>query len=49
MTLTFKGCSPGTSYPHKIVLRVETADLPAAKPWKLMYDFIQIIKRLIGI
>ena len=48
-TLTFKGCSPGTSFQHKIVLRVETADLPAAKPWKILDDFITIVKRLTGI
>jgi len=47
--LKFKGCSPTTAFDHKIVLRVETADMPAAKPWQMMYDFIKIIKRLTGI
>ena len=47
--LTFKGCSPTTAFPHIIILRVHTSDLPAAKPWKVLYDFIQIIKRLTGI
>ena len=49
MTLTFKGCSPDTAFKHTIVLRVHTADMPAAKPWKVMYDFIQIIKKLVGL
>jgi len=47
--LTFKGISPGTSYSHTIGLRVHTADLPAAKPWRILADFIYILKRMMGL
>jgi len=49
VTLTMKGCSPNTSYDHTIGRRVHTADMPAAKPWKVLADFILILKRLIGV
>ena len=45
--LTFKGCSPTTAFEHKIGLRVHTADLPAARPWKALHDFAQSFRRLI--
>jgi len=47
--LTFKGISPGTNYSHTIGLRVHTADLPAAKPWKILADFIYILRRVMGL
>lgn len=49
VTLTFKGCAPQTKFQHKIVLRVVTEDLPAARPWQITQDFIQIVKKLVGI
>ena len=47
--LVFKGCSPDATYSHKIGLRIHTADMPEAKPWKVMYNFTEIIKKLVGL
>ena len=48
-TLVFKGCAPKTKFAHTIRLRVVTEDMPAAKPWRILYEFTRIVKRLTGI
>jgi len=47
--LTFKGWSEDDTWPHKLIFRVVTEDMPAAKPWKVLADFIAVIKKLIGV
>jgi len=47
--LTVKGVSPGTSYPHTVYLWLLTKPVAEARPWKVLADFIAILKRLLGL
>jgi len=49
VTLTFKGWNEDDTYPHTITCRLCVEDMPAAKPWQVLADFILILKRLIGV
>ena len=49
LSLDFVGCSPETRYPHKITVRISLQSPELAYPWRLLQDFIAIIKRLIGV
>jgi len=45
----FVGCAPLTAYPHTITVRVSMQPEEIAAPWKVISNFIEIIKRLMGI
>jgi len=47
--LKFVGCSPGTYYPHKVTVRVQLTPAEVATPWQVLRDFVNIIKKLIGL
>jgi len=41
--------SPGTSYDHKITVRIQVEPPEVAAPWEILRDFISVIKRLLGL
>lgn len=47
--LKFVGISPTTHYDHKITVRVQVEPLEIAAPWRILADFVTIVKRLLGI
>jgi len=46
--LTLKGVSPKARYEHTVYIWLETRPVEEAKPWKVLADFIAILKRLLG-
>jgi len=49
LALKFVGCSPGTSYAHKVTVRVQMLPEWVAAPWQVLRDFVAIVKRLMGL
>jgi len=47
--IRFEACSPGTLYQHSPVLYIETMEEEEAKPYKILNDFVSILKRLMGL
>jgi len=49
-TLTFKGWNEDDTYPHTFYMLVEVAEaVEEVQPWRLLSDFLSIIKALMGI
>ena len=48
-TLTVKGYNQSLENPHTVYLWILTAAEEEAKPWKVLADFVAILKRLIGL
>jgi len=49
LSLDFVACSPGTYYPHTITVRIWLELPEIATPWQVLRDFVNIVKRLIGV
>jgi len=48
--LTFKAYNEDEIYDHTFYIRVETVEeLEEARPWRVLADFISILRRLLGI
>jgi len=49
-TLTLKGWNEDDTYKHTFYLRIEVAEeLEEARPWRVIADFVAIIRKLIGV
>jgi len=49
-TITFKGWNEDDTYPHTFYLRLEVAErVEEARPWRVIADFVAILKRLMGL
>jgi len=49
-TITLKGWNKDTAYPHTFYLRLEVAEkVEEARPWRIVADFVAILKRLMGL
>jgi len=49
VTLTLRGWSEDDTYDHELIFSIITEPAPAARPWKVLADFIAILKQLIGV
>ena len=49
VTLTIKGYNLDSENPHTIYLWLLTRPEEEARPWKVISDFVAILKRLIGV
>lgn len=49
LSLVFVGCSPLTRFVHTVTVRISVQPPELAYPWEIMRDFVQIIKKLIGL
>jgi len=49
LTLTIKGYNTDDTYAHGIYIWLLTKPEEEAKPWKIIADFVAILKRLMGI
>jgi len=50
ITLILKGWNEDDTYDHTFYLRLEVAEQPEeARPWKILSDFVQILKKLMGL
>jgi len=47
--IRFEAYSPDTDYDHSPILYIETMDEEEAKPYKILNDFVSILKRLMGL
>jgi len=47
--LKFVACSPNATYNHTITVRVSIDPPEVAAPWEVLRDFVNIVKRLMGI
>ena len=47
--LTVKGCNLDTANPHTVYLWLLTKPEEEARPWKIMSDFVAILKKLMGL
>lgn len=47
--LKFVGCAPTTAYDHTVTVRVRIEPLEVAAPWRVLADFVSILKKLMGI
>jgi len=47
--LTVKAASPNTSYDHTIYIWLLTKLEVEARPWRIISDFVKILKRLMGL
>ena len=47
--LTIKGLNLDDVYPHTIYLWLLTAPEEEARPWKIIADFVAILKKLMGV
>jgi len=48
--LTFKGWNEDDTYDHTFYLRLEVAEeIAEARPWRVIADFVAILKRLMGV
>jgi len=47
--LTLRGVSPNTRFDHDVYVWLGTKPVEEARPWKIVADFIAIMKRLLGI
>jgi len=47
--LTIKGYNQDDTYAHTVYLWLLTAPIEEAKPWRIIADFVAILKRLLGI
>jgi len=47
--LTIRGWNEDDTYKHTVTCRFVTAYEPVAKPWRVISDFVAILKRLMGI
>jgi len=48
-TLTIKGYNQDDTYPHTVYLWLLTKPEEEALPWRILADFVEILKRLMGI
>ena len=46
--LKFLGCSPLTSYPHTVTVRVTVMPPEIATPHRILADLVKLFKRLLG-
>jgi len=48
--LTFRGWNEDDTNPHTFYMRLEVAkEVEEARPWRIVADFVAVLKRLIGI
>jgi len=47
--LTLKGWNEDATYPHTVYVWLLTKPEPEARPWKILADFVAILKRLMGL
>jgi len=47
--VTIKGWNEDDTYPHTLYLWLLTAPEEEARPWKIIADFVVILKRLMGL
>jgi len=47
--ITIKGWNEDDTYPHSVYLWLLTQPEPEARPWKILADFVAILKRLMGL
>jgi len=49
-TITFKGWNEDDTYPHTFYMRLEVTErVEEARPWRVIADFVAILKRLMGL
>ena len=49
ISLTIKGYNTDDTYPHTVYVWLLTKPEAEAKPWKIIVDFVAILKRLMGL
>jgi len=47
--LKFVGCAPSTAYSHTVTVRVSVVPSEVGAPWQVLRDFVNIVKKLMGI